>query len=126
MCRELAVFSFIVPLASGYMEAYCRKDPRLASCFEFEKFSVGVRTPYEEVLALLQQSDADVYAFSCYVWNTGLVRRLVDAMLAAKPHASYLLGGPQVMHQAAKYVNPEWENVFICNGEGERTFAAFL
>ena len=123
---ELPVFSGVVPLASGYMEAYCRKDPQLAASFEFEKLSLPVRTPYSDVLAILQQCNADVYAFSCYVWNTRLVRRLLDALLLAKPQAVYILGGPQIMHQGARYVAPEHDNVFVCNGEGERTFASFL
>lgn len=123
---EFPVFSGVVPLASGYMEAYCRKDPQIRESFEFEKISFSVKTPYEEVLARLEQSCADVYAFSCYVWNMGLVRRLLDALLDAKPLSRYILGGPQVMHQAARYLSPERGNMFVCNGEGERTFAAFL
>lgn len=123
---ELPVFSGVLPLASGYMEAYCRRDPQIAASFDFEKVSLCVRTPYAVVLSRLQQNNADVYAFSCYVWNTRLVRRLIDGLLAAKPTAFYILGGPQVMHQAVQYLNPERSNVFICDGEGERTFAAFL
>lgn len=123
---ELPVFSGVVPLASGYMEAYCRTDPLLAASFEFEKISLVVNTPYEEVLATLQQSDAGVYAFSCYVWNSGLVRRLVDALLVSRPHSHFVLGGPQVMHQGMRYLVPEHENVLVCNGEGEKTFANFL
>jgi radical SAM superfamily enzyme YgiQ (UPF0313 family) len=60
------------------------------------------------------------------VWNTKLVRRLLDDLQVAKPKALFVLGGPQVMHQADRYLNPERGNVFVCNGEGERTFAAFL
>jgi radical SAM superfamily enzyme YgiQ (UPF0313 family) len=123
---ELPVFSGVVPLVSGYMEAYSRKDPLIESSYRFEKISLPVKTPYAEVLSKLEQSDADVYAFSCYVWNTRLVRRLLTALLAVKPNAYYILGGPQVMRQAARYLDPQRENVFVCNGEGERTFAAFL
>lgn len=123
---ELPVFSGVVPLASGYMEAYCRNDPQLRESFEFEKISLFVKTPNEEILSRLQQSNSDVYAFSCYVWNTRLVNRLVDRLMVSKPRSFYVLGGPQVMHQGARYLNPERENVFICNGEGERTFASFL
>jgi hypothetical protein len=123
---EFPVFSGVVPLASGYMEAYCRTDAELVASFEFEKLSLPVRTPFSDCLAQLQHCNADVYAFSCYVWNTRLVRRLVDALLVTNPAAVYILGGPQVMHQAHRYVTPDSENVFVCNGEGERTFAAFL
>lgn len=123
---ELPVFTGVVPLVSGYIEAFCRKDPVVAGAFEFEKISLPVKTPYVELLKALETSDADVYAFSCYVWNARLTRRLLDALLAIKPQAHYMLGGPQVMHQAARYLTPERENVFVCNGEGERTFAGFL
>lgn len=123
---ELPVFSGVIPLVSGYLEAYCRKDPETAGAYEFEKISLPVKTPYREVLAALERADADVYAFSCYVWNTRLVRRLLDALTAAKPEAHFMLGGPQVMHQAARYLAPERSNVFICNSEGERVFARFL
>jgi radical SAM superfamily enzyme YgiQ (UPF0313 family) len=123
---ELTVFSGVVPLASGYMEANCLKDPALASSFYFEKISMIVETPIAEILSTLQQADADVYAFSCYVWNTGLVRRLLQALHDAKPFSYYILGGPQVMHQGRKYLIPQWERLVICNGEGERTFGEFL
>lgn len=123
---ELPVFAGVVPLASGYIEAYSRKDPLLAEAFDYEKISLPVKTPYATILNTLERSDADVYAFSCYLWNTRLVRRLLDALLAAKPRARYVLGGPQVMHQGARYLTAERENVFVCNGEGERTFSGFL
>ena len=123
---ELTVFTGVVPLVSGYIEAYCRKDREIVSSYEFEKISLPVTTAYAEILSAIKQSDADIYAFSCYVWNTKLVRRLLDAMLTAKPNAHYVLGGPQVMHQAQRYLKSEYENVFVCNGEGEKIFSAFL
>jgi radical SAM superfamily enzyme YgiQ (UPF0313 family) len=123
---ELTLFSGVVPLASGYMEVCCRKDPVLDRSFLFEKASFTVETEYGQILSTLKNSDADVYAFSCYVWNSGLVRRLLAALLEAKRQSHFMLGGPQVMNQGARYLSPEYENVFICNGEGERTFPNFL
>jgi radical SAM superfamily enzyme YgiQ (UPF0313 family) len=123
---ELTVFPNILPLASGYMEAYARKDPALAEAYGFEKISLPVATPEADVLAQLETADADVYAFSCYVWNAALMRRLVAALLAWKPSASFILGGPQVMNQGKSYLSPEHENLVLCNGEGERTFSNFL
>jgi radical SAM superfamily enzyme YgiQ (UPF0313 family) len=123
---EFPVFAGVLPLASGYMQAYCLKDSLLSSSFQFEKISLGVKTPYEEIISTLVASDSDVYAFSCYVWNSKLVRRIITALCEVKLQSRFILGGPQVMHQAASYLTPEHENIFICNGEGERTFAAFL
>ena len=123
---ELTVFSNVTPLASGYMEAYARKDPLLRDSFEFEKHSLTAKTPIETVLATLEKSDADVYAFSCYVWNSGMVKRLLPKLLASRPSAYYMLGGPQVINQGERYLSSQHENVIVCNGEGERTFSGFL
>jgi putative methyltransferase len=55
-----------------------------------------------------------------------LVRRILEPLVAAKPDAVFVLGGPQVINQAAKYVAPGRENLLVCNGEGERIFANVL
>lgn len=123
---EFPVLSGVVPLASGYMEATCLKDRVISESFDFVKLSLHVKAPYSETLSILERSSADIYAFSCYVWNSGLVRRLVDSLLETQPSSYFVLGGPQVMHQADKYLRPQHESVFVCNGEGERTFANFL
>ncbi|MFO0756783.1 MAG: cobalamin-dependent protein [Byssovorax sp.] len=124
---ELTVFSGVLPLASGYMEACCRKDPALVEALTFEKISLPVSTtPYETVLEALRKADADVYAFSSYVWNIGMVRRLLAVLLVEKPGAHFILGGPQVINQGHRYLTKEHENVFVCNGEGERTFPNFV
>ncbi|MGH9349856.1 MAG: B12-binding domain-containing radical SAM protein [Vicinamibacterales bacterium] len=123
---ELPLFSGVIPLASGCMEAMCRRDPALRDACRFDKISLPVKTPYADLCSILTAREADVYAFSCYVWNSGLVRRLLDALLAARPQSYFILGGPQVMHQAARYLPHGDERVFVCNGEGERTFAGFL
>lgn len=126
MFVELPVFNGVIPLASGYMEAYCRKDQNLVDAYRFRKVSHAVTTPYADILRTLVDADAGVYAFSCYVWNTGLVRRLLAAAVQKRPDATFVLGGPQVMHQGAEYLNPANANVLVCNGEGERTFADIL
>lgn len=123
---EITIYERIYPLASGYLQAYACQDPDTKRTYSFEKYSATIKTPYSELLRDLQKSDSDVYAFSCYLWNMGLVKSLVKALLETKPHAYFLLGGPQVMHHAHKYLNPEHENLVLCNGEGEKTFAEFL
>jgi hypothetical protein len=101
---EIPEFSGVVPLVSGYMEACCLKDPLLAASFTYKKLLLAVKPPYEQIISTLQSSNANVYAFSRYVWNTGLVRRLLSALLKARPQSHFILGGPQVMAQGARYL----------------------
>jgi radical SAM superfamily enzyme YgiQ (UPF0313 family) len=123
---ELPIIDRLVPLASGYMEAYARKDPKIREGVQFEKLSIVSTAPYEKVRDAVLAVPAEVYAFSCYVWNMGTIRRLLPELLAAQPNARIILGGPQVMEQGKRYLSPELENVVICNGEGERTFTGYL
>ncbi|HEX2208299.1 MAG TPA: radical SAM protein [Longimicrobium sp.] len=123
---ELTIYERIFPLVSGYMQAYACKDPAIAAAYDFEQFTTSVKAPLDDVLPRLIRSAGDIYAFSCYVWNMALVRRVVAGLRAARPDARILLGGPQVMHRAGQYLSRADENLFLANGEGERTFAMLL
>lgn len=123
---ELSVFERMTPLASGYLEAYATTDSVVRSEYRFERYSTVAKTPRAEIIRDLLRSAADVYAFSCYVWNMGLVRSVVDAVRQARPHAQIILGGPQVMSQAQRYLSSTDERTVICNGEGEITFTQYL
>jgi putative methyltransferase len=123
---ELATFARIVPLASGCLWAYARKDPRIADNYQVRLYDAPVTADRGAILADLLEQPSDVYGFSCYVWNMGLVRWLVDELTERYPAARYVLGGPQVMGHAADYVAPGRTNVVVCDGEGERTFQVYL
>ena len=123
---EINVFERMIPLVSGYLQAYASANPKIKERFSFDKYSSNVTVPERQILRELIQQDSDIYAFSCYLWNTDLVRRLLPPLMKEKPNAYFLLGGPQVMHQANEHLKPELENMLICNGEGEQTFSNFL
>ncbi len=123
---ELTVYQGTMPLASGYMQAYASQDTAVRERCAFDKVSVIGETPFEELIADLRRRNGDVYAFSCYLWNIGLVRRLVAALNETHPDAYVMLGGPQVINCGEKYLSPQRERLVVCNGEGEKTFYHFL
>ncbi|WDM15552.1 cobalamin-dependent protein [Streptomyces lavenduligriseus] len=123
---ELPTYENILPLASGYIQAYAQHDPEIKRAHIFDIYSVPVTAERELILAELEAKSADVYAFSCYIWNMKLVRWLVDKLTARIPHVQVVLGGPQVMNCAHKYIPEPVPNIVVCNGEGERTFLEFL
>lgn len=122
---ELAVYERLLPLASGYLQAYACQDPVVDETYDFNLYTNTLFQPPKTLLDDLIAQDSDVYGFSCYIWNTGLIRRLLPPLMAARPDAQFLLGGPQVVKQP-KYLDPENENLLLCNGEGEKTFANLL
>lgn len=123
---ELTAFDKIVPLASGYLYTYAMKDPEIQRDYAFSIVDAPVTVDRAEFAARLSEQPADVYALSCYVWNMGLVSWLLTYLVEHLPDARFVLGGPQVMSHAKQYVRPEWANVAVCNGEGERTFHEYL
>ncbi len=123
---EINVLEKMIPLVSGYLQSYACADSRIKEKYSFNKYSSNVNVPEKQILRELIEQDSDIYAFSCYLWNTELVRRLIAVLREEKPEAYILLGGPQVMHQAKEHLNPQFEKMLICNGEGEITFANFL
>ena len=127
--RHVALFEFpvlpgVAPLASGYLEAVAGLAEGVRDKHDFTKhvFSLAKDGIIEAVLDV----EAHVYGFSCYVWNSKLVRRILPELFARHPTAHVILGGPQVMHKAELYLDPTRENLVLCNGEGEFTFVQYL
>ena len=116
----------IYPLTAAYLSGYARLTPELAHAWRFVHHPFLTTAEPEQVERLIDALDAEVYAFSCYVWNMGLISRLVDYIAQRHPTKRVILGGPQVANQAAKYLNDRRGNVVICNGEGEKTFRDYL
>jgi tRNA A37 methylthiotransferase MiaB len=123
---ELSVYDDILPLVSGYLEAYARADTDLARDYHFTKLIASARQPLDDIASSVIGTQADVYALSCYVWNSRVMRTLVRHIRAASPNAHIMLGGPQVMHHGDSYLDRTDERLALCNGEGEQTFAEYL
>jgi radical SAM superfamily enzyme YgiQ (UPF0313 family) len=124
---ELGLYERMVPLVGGYLEAFAIQDPLIRSSYKFSKYSAvpkqeNLRTFTREMIAV----EADVYAFSCYVWNMRYVMRVLGDLLEFRPQARFILGGPQVMNQAPRYLKKDHNQVTVCNGEGEITFFEYL
>ncbi|WP_239404779.1 cobalamin-dependent protein [Frankia sp. Cj3] len=126
MLVELTVFERMTPLASGYLQAYAMTDSVIRSEYRFERYAAVAKTPRADIIRDLVGSAADVYAFSCYVWNMNLVRSVAAALRQARPYVQIIFGGPQVMSQAHRYLSSDDERTVLCNGEGEITFTRYL
>ncbi|HEX4787729.1 MAG TPA: cobalamin-dependent protein, partial [Actinospica sp.] len=116
----------MTPLVSGYLQAYAMTDSTIRSTYRFERYNAVAKANRDDLVRDQLRAAADVYAFSCYVWNMGVVRFAVNAIRQARPQAQIILGGPQVMSQGQRYLSKADERTVICNGEGEITFAQYL
>ena len=117
----------VIPLAGGYLKAYSMKEPDLAEKWDIQLYSeFGETTAASKVIADVMASDCDLVGFSVYVWNAGLVQRVLPVLRQLMPEATFVLGGTEVINSAEQLVDPSWHNVVVCNGEGEKTFRDLL
>lgn len=80
----------------------------------------------DEILSSIYKQRPDVVAFSCYIWNIGMVEELADLLYKAAPGIPIWAGGPEVSYDAPEFLerNPAFTGV-MC-GEGEATFAELV
>lgn len=123
---ELSVYDNTVPLVAGYLQAYAQREPEVAAAFDFDILSTSLSLDPDVLLEDLVARASSIYAFSCYIWNMGVVKKVLGPLLTARPDALVVLGGPQVMNHYAEYVPERESRVIVCNGEGERTFTEIL
>ena len=76
----------------------------------------------EEILKGIYKEQADVIAFSCYIWNITLVTLLVTEIRKLQPEVKIWFGGPEVSYDPKECLKkvPALDGIVI--GEGERTF----
>lgn len=115
------------PLISGYLHAYAAADPTVAESFEFMYYQEEVgRNDYSRSLSAIRALDAEIVCLSAYVWNMGLVVRLVKDLRNDPRIRHIILGGHQISHQIRRYVDRWDEKTIVVNGQGEIVFRSLL
>ncbi len=70
------------------------------------------------LLARLCEANADLYAFSCYIWNVDEMLEIAASLHALRPRARILLGGPEVSFDSERFSALPFVDHVIA-GEGE-------
>lgn len=86
-------------------------------CTELIEYSLRDRTSY--VLEKLVFADADVYSFSCYIWNLLPMLELAQTLHQIRPHSKIVLGGPEVSFGEERFFDLSYIDAVIL-GEGEK------
>lgn len=85
-----------------------------------------VNQPPEEILRQLLAHKADVYAFSVYIFNVSLTRRILSDLRKSRPDCILLCGGPEVSYGASEFLRENPAADAILRGEGEETFPELM
>lgn len=108
-------------LAVRYLKSYCRGEFDNISVMEF-----SINDHIDNIMKELYTVQADIYGFSCYIWNIELVLKACSSLKKAKPEAVIVLGGPEVSYDAPEIMRNNPFIDYIVAGEGEKTFLELL
>lgn len=98
----------------------CLRRPLEAAGFEVVLLERNLKDRRDEVLQALYALKADVYSFSCYIWNIEETMSLASDLSALLPKAKLLFGGPEVSFGTERFLGHSFVDCLIC-GEGEET-----
>ncbi len=96
----------------------CLREPLEREGFEVSLVERTLKDRTSHVLEELWQERADVYSFSCYIWNIEQILPLARALHSLLPSARIVLGGPEVSYGTDRFEREDCISSII-SGEGE-------
>ena len=81
--------------------------------------------PYD-ILATLTEYRPDVISFSVYIWNSGLVKALLEDLKKVLPEVQVVLGGPDVSYNPDQWLSRYDAIDYIISGGGEEGWQNLL
>jgi anaerobic magnesium-protoporphyrin IX monomethyl ester cyclase len=109
-------------LALPCLAAYCSDIPEAETTIR----EWTVNEPREHILRLAIAEQADLIAFSCYIWNVEQTLRIVSDIKKIAPHTRIVLGGPEVSFGIFDLMHDNPAIDFVIKGEGEETFRKLI
>ncbi len=108
------------------LAVYSLKAYAASKGYEIDLVEYTINQQQDEVLRDLYGKNADVVAFSCYIWNIEFVKTLLRDYKKVRPQSEIWLGGPEVSYRGEQLLQefPEVRGIMV--GEGEATFTKLV
>lgn len=98
----------------------------LAGDFNVDIAEFNINQQEDRMLEKLVEHHADLYLFSCYIWNIEIMKRLGSALRKLMPEALFAAGGPEVGGAPWEMLRRFPQLDFVLWGEGEQSCAMLL
>ena len=123
---KIALFALNASWSHAALSVRCLADAlRAADLCDVRVIEGNLRDRTRSLLELLYNENADVYGFSCYIWNVTEQLALAQSLHALRPAARIVLGGPEVSFATERYENLTYID-HIITGEGEVALPALV
>jgi radical SAM superfamily enzyme YgiQ (UPF0313 family) len=114
-----------IPLALLYLKA-CLVDQKGLPDEDVTILEFGPDASAEEIASRVVATQADVVAFSCYVWNIRALMRAAARIKAHEPSVTIVVGGPEVGPVAASALEHYPALDVVVKSEGEIPFCEII
>lgn len=101
----------------------CLRAPLERSGFDVVSVERNLRDRTDEVLQALYAERADLYGFSCYIWNISQMLAVAADLKALLPRSVFVFGGPEVSFDTERFDDLSFID-HIIRGEGEDALPA--
>lgn len=107
-------------LAVRYLRAFTKN---MNYDCKIREFSINDRD--EKILEEIIKERPNVVAFSTYIWNIEIIKRLSNLIKLVDEDIEILYGGPEVSYDSQNILK-ELNGEYIIEGEGEKTYREFV
>lgn len=115
---KILLFAMNASYSHTNLAVRCLRDALEKCGYLPDIFEANLRDRRNEILQTLYLQNADVYGFSCYIWNITEMMSLASDLKALLPNAKIIFGGPEVSFDTYRFENLDYIDCVIC-GEGE-------
>lgn len=91
---------------------------------EVKEFTINEHN--SDILREIIIMNADIIAFSCYIWNIEQVLKLASDIKKINDNVKIILGGPEVSYTAEDILNKHKYIDYVISGEGEEAFPKLI
>jgi len=110
-------------LALKYLKVCLKKD---CPSYETVTNEYTINDNMLSILASIYAAKADIYGFSCYIWNIEQTLQICENLKKIKPEAVIILGGPEVSYDSKEVIKKNTFIDFIISGEGELALSKLI
>jgi len=83
---------------------------------DFKEYTI--KDNIEHIVDDILESQSDIIAFSCYIWNIEYIQKVSSLLKQRKPHCIIIYGGPEVTYEPQYFLQNSSVD-YIMSGEGE-------
>jgi len=124
--KEVEMKILLVAINAKYIHSnlavYCLKKYSKEYDNNIEIAEYTINQQMEFILQDIYKRNADVVAFSCYIWNIEYVTAIIKDLKKIMKNNDIWVGGPEVSYRATSFLEEYKEVKGVMVGEGEKSF----